>query len=171
MHNRRPARRPARRPSGRRRVSKGRKGKPAYLPVVVILCLSVGCGYATAKYVVEPAVNYVPQLTAQEEKVKETEPEPQTKTEEATKVVEDEVKVKQEEKVIGYAVQLGCFSGRASAKAAMGNYNMEGLQVVEQNKMYKIIGKVYNSKEEAKKELEGMADDVKSSAFVATIHE
>ena len=39
-----------------------RRPKPSYLPVILILCLSVGCGYATAKYVVDPVVNYVPQI-------------------------------------------------------------------------------------------------------------
>ena len=44
------------------KVSRNRKVKPNYTPVIVILCLSIGCGYATAKYVVEPVVNYAPQV-------------------------------------------------------------------------------------------------------------
>lgn len=53
---------------GRGFAGNGRKHpKPSYFPIVLILCLSVGCGYATAKYVVDPVVNYVPQI---EKKVK-----------------------------------------------------------------------------------------------------
>ena len=54
--------------------------KPNFAPVIVILCLSVGCGYATARYVVDPVVNYVPQLTAEKEQSQETD------------IVEDDVK-------------------------------------------------------------------------------
>lgn len=50
------------------RSSQRRSVKPNFIPVILILCLSVGCGYATAKYVVDPVVNYVPQLTAENEK-------------------------------------------------------------------------------------------------------
>ena len=40
---------------GRGFAGNGRKHpKPSYFPIVLILCLSVGCGYATAKYVVDP---------------------------------------------------------------------------------------------------------------------
>ena len=54
---------------GRGFAGNGRKHpKPSYFPIVLILCLSVGCGYATAKYVVDPVVNYVPQI---EKKVSE----------------------------------------------------------------------------------------------------
>ena len=53
-----------RRRSVHRRVSRGRRTPKAGLaPVIMILCLSVLCGYATARYVVEPVVNYVPQVS------------------------------------------------------------------------------------------------------------
>ena len=54
----------------RRQPRRGYRGaqrhgaKPNFIPVILILCLSVGCGYATAKYVVDPVVNYVPQIAA-----------------------------------------------------------------------------------------------------------
>ncbi|NLD19243.1 MAG: SPOR domain-containing protein [Clostridiales bacterium] len=164
----------SKRRSHRRSFTRKKKVKPNYLPVVIILCLSVGCGYATAKYVVEPAVNYVPELTAKYEdsEEKETKAEKEkTKTEKETKVIEDDVKVEQAEKVKGYAVQLGCFSSESSAKTAMSGFGIDGLQIVEQNEMYKVIGKVYDTKEEAGKALKDISEDKKSNAFVATIYQ
>lgn len=163
-----------RRSRSRRRgygFSQRRKGKPNYLPVIVILCLSVGCGYATAKYVVDPVVNYVPQLTAEktQEKTEVTESTGTQQKETETSVVEDGVKVEETGKVAGYALQFGCYSGKAAAEKAMPSIDVDGLQILEQNQMYKIVGKTYETKEKAKAALEKLPDDV--DAFVTTIYE
>ena len=164
------------------------KGNLNFTPVIVILCLSVGCGYATAKYVVDPVVNYVPTLTAEEEtgeatqsatadaeasKQNVTESEAATKAEETTKsektdVVEDDVKVAQTGEIAGYALQFGCYSGEAVAEAAMKDIDVTGLQVLEQDNMYKIVGKTYDTKEKAAAALKELPDTV--SAFVTTIY-
>ena len=88
-----------------------RKGvKPNFAPVIVILCLAVGCGYATAKYVVDPVVNYVPQLTNEKSQEAETENSGSLKTEvsseETAEVVEGEADV-QEEKTIAIKKVFG----------------------------------------------------------------
>ena len=155
--------------SGRRRA------KPNFTPVILILCLSVACGYATAKYVVEPVVNYVPQFVAensQNDEVTEDEPEMESKEkspENDSKVVEDDVNVKSTEDVSGYALQFGCYSSKAAAQNAESSLDINGLRILEQDGMYKIIGKVYESKEQAKEALEG--SDYKEKAFVTTIYE
>lgn len=144
--------------------------KPNFIPVVLILCLSVGCGYATAKYVVDPVVNYVPQLTAENEQKpdekKKDETEAAGSSEETAGVVEDDVKV-EETQVAGYAVQFGCYSGKAAAESAMSSLGISGLQIIEQNKMYKIIGEIFDSKDKAKEALKSAGVD---KAFVTTVY-
>ena len=109
---------------GRGFAGNGRKHpKPSYFPIVLILCLSVGCGYATAKYVVDPVVNYVPQIEKkvsekQADKAAEKKKETFSAAKETTRMIEDDVKVKTAGKVCGYAVQLGCYSDQASAEKA-----------------------------------------------------
>lgn len=148
-----------------------RGAKPNFAPVIVILCLAVGCGYATAKYVVDPVVNYVPQLTSEKSQDDGTESSVSSKEEgngEATaKVVEDEADV-QEEKVRGYAVQYGCYSSKAAADSAMTSLGISGLQVIEQNKMYKITGEIFDTKDEAR---DALGSAGMEGAFVTTIYE
>ena len=85
---------------GRGYAGNGRKHpKPSYFPIVLILCLSVGCGYATAKYVVDPVVNYVPQIEKkvsekQADKAAEKKKETFSAAKETTRMIEDDVKVK-----------------------------------------------------------------------------
>ena len=139
-------------------TSRNRKNSVNFAPVIVMLCLSVGCGYMAAKYVVQPVVNYVPQVTETAEKVKSS-----------TKVIEEEVEVKSAETVTGYALQYGCYSGEAAAEAAMKNMNIDGTQIIEQNNMFKIIGEIYKTKNKAKSALEQLSDG--TDAFVTEIYE
>lgn len=154
-------RRPVRRGYHQQR-NRGNKVKLNFTPVIVILCLSIGCGYAAAKYVVDPVVNYVPQMTAEKEQVNNQE-------EKKTDVLEDEAEVKEKGNISGYALQFGCYSSKAAAEAAMPAVGISGLQVIEQSNMYKIIGEVYKTKDEAKAALGELPDTVKS--FVTTVYE
>lgn len=120
-----------------------RREKLNFTPVIVMLCLSVGCGYAAAKYVVEPVVNYEP---------------PQVKETEMAETNED---------ISGYAVQFGCYSDESAAKNTAESIGTSGIQVILQDDMYKIIGEIYDSKNEAKKALESLPEGVKG--FVTTI--
>ncbi|MFQ7473663.1 MAG: SPOR domain-containing protein [Anaerovoracaceae bacterium] len=152
--------------NGRRRV------KPNYMPVIIILCLSVGCGYATAKYVVEPVVNYVPQVTEklsdkQDEKSKKDSSD--SSKDKESKVVEDDVKVESSGKLTGYALQFGSYSSKDAAEKAMSALNITGLQVKEQNSMYKIVGETYKTKDEARSALDKLPEGTK--AFVTEIYE
>lgn len=154
-------RRPVRRGYHQQR-NRGNKVKLNFTPVIVILCLSIGCGYAAAKYVVDPVVNYVPQMTAEKEQVNNQE-------EKKTDVLEDEAEVKEKGNISGYALQFGCYSSKAAAEAAMPAVGISGLQVIEQSNMYKIVGEVYKTKDEAKAALGELPDTVKS--FVTTVYE
>lgn len=168
-------RRPVRRGYHQQR-NRGSKVKLNFTPVIVILCLSIGCGYAAAKYVVDPVVNYVPQMTAEKEQVnnqaenKDADSKENSNVEkQKTDVLEDEAKVKEKGNISGYALQFGCYSSKAAAEAAMPAVGISGLQVIEQSNMYKIIGEVYKTKDEAKAALGELPDTVKS--FVTTVYE
>lgn len=165
--------------------SSSRKGaKLNFAPVIIILCLSVGCGYATAKYVVEPAVNYIPQLTAEETKQDSAESSPkdsadgqQAETEQTEaddegskkNIVEDDVNVKETGKVAGYALQFGCYSSQSAAESVLPTLGVENLQVIEQNDMYKIVGQTYQTKAAAKEALQKLPET--AHAFVTTLYE
>lgn len=168
MHSRR--RRPSR--SRSRRNRSVRKEKLTFTPVIVILCLSVGCGYAAAKYVVDPVVNYVPQIMAEKEQnteKNETQADESQNSDNTTNVLEDQVSVEETGKVSGYALQFGCYSSKTAADAVMPTVGVEGLQVIEQNDMYKIVGEIYKTKDEAKTALNELPDTV--NGFVTTIYE
>jgi len=151
-----------------------------YLPVIMMLCLSIGCGYATAKYVVQPVVNYVPQITAEKETTEEpSEPEQKAETQaasetakettEAETVVEGDAAVEQTGKISGYALQFGCYSSKAAAEKAKGSIEVSGLQILKQNQMYKIISQSYDSKNKAEAARDALPEDV--DAFITPIYE
>ena len=177
-----------------------KQSKPDFTPVVIILCLAVGCGYATAKYVVDPVVNYVPELLAgwTEEDAKGTAAEGKEGAEEesdnkqeasksasdkesemseketadkqkSAAVVEDQADVKEKGDIRGYALQYGCYSSQKAAETAKKSLTAEGLQIIEQDGMFKITGKIYETKEEAKGALQKLEED--PGAFVTTIYE
>lgn len=158
----------------RRRASRGKyrasyrsssrnRNKLTFTPVIVMLCISVGCGYAAAKYVVDPVVNYVPQLTAEKENKDSAEEQTESKG-----IIEDETEVKDKGEVSGYALQFGCYSGKAAAESIVQSIGVEGLQVIEQDELYKIIGELYKTKEDAKKALDDLPDN--ANAFVTPIY-
>lgn len=163
-----------------------RHARSSLAPIVMVLCLSVACGYATAKYVVEPVVNYVPQIsekisqdddsdTSGKESVKDPAAEKSSaendekNDEKRETVVEDEAKVEHKGKIKGYALQYGCYSSRAAAETAAGTIGKDDIEVTEQNDMYKVLGKTYDTKDEAKNALNDLADP--SEAFVAPVYE
>lgn len=162
----------SRRRRGSRRNRAMRKEKLNFTPVIVMLCLSVGCGYAAAKYVVDPVVNYVPAMMSEKEQTaeeKETTAAEDNTAEIKTEVVEDEVDVKETGEVSGYALQFGCYSAKAAAEAVMPTIGVEGLQVIEQDGMYKIVGEIYKTKDEAKTALNELPETV--SGFITTIYQ
>lgn len=147
-------------------VSHRRRTGNSYKLVALILCISIGCGYAAAKYVVEPVVNYVPRTV--EIGAQNKTGEADINTEETAKVVEDTVDIKESKGISGYAIQFGCFSNRKAAEAVKSNIDVNDLQIIENNDMYKIVGKIYSDKNEAKQALEAVPDDI--DAFVTAVY-
>ena len=154
-----------RRPRGRRKRLRNTK-KLNFAPIVVILCMSVGCGYVTAKYIVDPVVNYVPQIMADKDQKKESISE---ESEDKATLIEDEVDVEDAEEISGYALQFGSYSDKASAEKVMDSIDVNGLQIIEQDNLYKIIGVIYKSKAEAKTALEDLPEG--TAAFVTEIYQ
>lgn len=163
--------------------SSSRKGaKLNFAPVIIILCLSVGCGYATAKYVVEPAVNYIPQLTEEETKKdsadeqkkdsadgqKEETQQESSDAESKQNIVEDDVNVKETGEIAGYALQFGCYSSQSAAETVLPTLGVENLQIIEQNDMYKIVGETYKTKATAREALQKLPET--AHAFVTTLY-
>lgn len=166
----------------------GRKQKVSYMPVIVMLCLSIGCGYATAKYVVQPVVNYVPQMAGEKQSEKKISTQSQESLElqgtgsgtavqtgtqqnaaTQTPVIEGDADVKPNGKVSGYALQFGCYSSQAAADRAKGTLQVSGLQVLKQNEMYKLVSECYDSKRKAKAALQTLPENV--DAFVTPIYQ
>lgn len=147
----------------RNRSRSRNRNKLTFTPVIVMLCISIGCGYAAAKYVVEPVVNYVPQLKAEDKAETDL-----TKIAD-DKTIVDEAEVLENGDISGYALQFGCYSGKASAELAMPSIGVEGLKVIEQDDLYKIVGEIYKTKEEAKNALKELPDT--ANAFVTPIYD
>ena len=105
----------------------------------------------------------------QADKAAEKKKETFSAAKETTRMIEDDVKVKTAGKVCGYAVQLGCYSDQASAEKAREAVGLEGLQIVEQRNMYKVIGKICKSKEDARSQMAELPEGTKG--FVTEVYE
>lgn len=162
-------------------MNKGKKIQVNFLPIVVIICLSIFAGYITAKYVVYPFLGYEPaglSLTKEKPETEKTKPTkaatkettaPTKETTGATKsnVVEDEADVEKEK---GYALQFGSYSTKEAAKKGVKDLKASGIKakIVKKDGTYKVIGQLFKTKSKAKKELKKMDKSV--GAFVTTIN-
>ena len=66
-------------------------------------------------------------------------------------------------------VQLGCYSDQAAAEKARKAAKQDGLQVVEQSGMYKVVGTICKTQEEARSEMAGLPEGTKG--FVTEVYE
>ncbi|MEG0829045.1 MAG: SPOR domain-containing protein [Anaerovoracaceae bacterium] len=166
------------------------KSKVNLGPVIVIICLSICAGYFTAKYVVYPILGYEPtglnvlkQTQAPEEETKETTNTDSTEIEESVSVestqsgtkadkektvIEDKVDVK-DVAGEGYALQFGSYSTRKSAEKTVKDLKSSGVKanVVKKDGNYKVIGKIFETKDKARTSLEEMDKNV--GAFITTV--
>lgn len=167
-------------------VYRGRKIQVNFVPVIVIICLSVCAGYLTAKYVVypilgsEPAgLNIFQEKESNEQKSEETEAETaesaaENKSTEASAettvasagVIEDQIELTQTPE---YAIQFGSYSTKDAAEKSAAQLKQSGIkvEVVEKDGAYKVISKLFDTKEKAKAALNEM--DASLGAFVTTI--
>ncbi len=164
-----------------------------FLPILVIICLSIGAGYLTAKYVVYPILGYEPTglgILKQSETTEESKEQSQPSANEAVEtaaastqaattsaaeattvpatVIQDQADVKQ---VAGYALQFGSYSSKAAAEKSREQLKESGInaRVLKKDGAYKVIGQLFATKDEAKVELNKMDEAI--GAFVATIEE
>lgn len=157
-----------RRPS----IHRGKKIQVNFVPVIVIICLSVCAGYLTAKYVVYPILGYEPEGLGilQEKKTepddKKEESQPSKETTISAPVVEDKVDVKQ---ASGYAIQFGSYTTKAAAEKNAAQLKSSGIKakVIEKDGAFKVIGKLFDTKNQAKAALAEL--DADAGAFVAEI--
>lgn len=175
---------------------RGKKIQVNFVPVIVIICLSVCAGYLTAKYVVYPVLGYEPaglQIFQQKDKTsdpsedkqeeKQTEKSEDLKettvkaTSEATEtetpsasvdVIEDQI---QSGKQTGYAIQFGSYSTKEAAENSVSQLKQSGItaEVVEKDGAYKVISRLFDTKDKAKTELKKMDESI--GAFVTAIEE
>lgn len=180
----------------RRRPSpyRGKKIQVNFVPVIVIICLSVCAGYLTAKYVVYPVLGYEPaglQIFEQKDSTKAEKEQEDAGTkgtgssEETTQtaasaaaeegesaasaaVIGDQERTQKE---TGYAIQFGSYSTKAAAEKSVSQLKQSGItaEVVEKDGAYKVISKLFATKDKAKSELKKMDESI--GAFVTAIEE
>ncbi len=132
------------------------------LSVMVIICFSVLAGYITANYMIGPMLGLESEPVFSDflnEKKEDTESEPEDKK--GTKVVQDTLPVQNQS---GFALQYGSFSVREGAKQYADELAADGIDtsIIEKDGSYKVIGKVFKTKEEARayKESEDAGKDI-----------
>lgn len=142
---------------------RGQNIKGRALSVVLVICLSVAAGYMTATQVLGPALGLETQQTFLDfvnDKTDKTENK-EEKNSETTTVVEDQVEVDTDS---GYALQYGSFSTEEGAQECLEDLTASGIEaeIIEKDGMYKVIGQLFNTKEEARtfKEENSQNEDV-----------
>ena len=167
---------------------RGRKIQVNFVPVIVIICLSVCAGYLTAKYIVYPILGTEPaglnmfqgketnKKDADEQKQEETKAESaiENKSTEtsaettvaSTGVIEDQVELAQAPE---FAIQFGSYSTKDAAEKSASQLKQSGIkvEVVEKDGTYKVISRLFDTKEKAKAALDEM--DASLGAFVTSI--
>lgn len=186
-----------------RAAYRGRKMQVNFLPVIVIICLSVVAGYFTAKYVISPLTGYEPaelsfsggqeKETLSTDLKKEKTPAKETAAQKEPKILEDGAEVKDEaeaetekadgeakaakpsskkdRKVSGYALQFGSYTTKSAAEKSLKQLEESGIAagIKEKDGYYKVIGKLFDTKEAAKKHLDEL--DTDAAAFVTELSE
>ena len=122
------------------------------LSVVIVIGISVLAGYMTANYVLGPMLGLEsePAFSDFVKEKKDAEKEKKTELPESeTKVVEDQIPVQSEK---GFALQYGSFSSKNGAQQCADELKSKGIEtsIIEKDGNYKVIGKVFDTKEEAR---------------------
>lgn len=122
--------------------------------IFISICCSVIAGFLTSNYIIGPALGLDTDIVISEFINKKQSVEIDNKkvvdeSDEKNIVVEDQIIENSES---GYAVQYGSFSSKERAQKFMNELTSEGIDASIYNKdgSYKIIGKVFDTKEEAR---------------------
>lgn len=132
--------------------------KTKAMSFVMVICISVAAGYLTATYILGPVLGLEMEPTffdfiSEDKKKTENKEKPETKT-----VIEDKVETEIES---GFAVQYGSFSEKNGARECADQLKAEGIEVkiIEKDGMYKVVGKVYSTKDDARDDIENTQDN------------
>lgn len=89
-----------------------------------------------------------------------------TKSAPSKTVLEDKAEVKQ---AAGYALQFGSYSTKSAAQKSLKQLKSSGIKakIVEKDGAYKIIGKLFDTKEQAAAHLNGLDESI--GAFITTV--
>lgn len=146
-----------------RRKRKRRTGKPyrnnniknKFLSFVLVVCVSVAAGYLTANYILGPVLGLEPrpsffEFTGDDKNEKKQENDKKTETE---TIIEDKAGSTTE---TGFALQYGSFSSEQGAGECVDDLKKSGInaEIVEKDGMYKVVGDLFETKEEARSHLE-----------------
>lgn len=145
----------------RRRVKKRKttqKSGMKFTTILGIMVMAVLLGYLTARFVIGPFIGY------------EAEESP-------AQIVEEEERENEEEETSsaslpteGYALQFGVFSTREAAQSRADELEKQGIEVsvVEADQVFKIIGQVVGSREEAFASLEALNEKDFEDVFITS---
>ena len=138
----------------RRRRHRAHRGEKTVtgrvMPVLFVICFSVLAGYITANYMIGPMLGLESEPVFSDFiKNKKEDSTPETKNTNETKVVQDTVNVQSES---GYALQYGSFSTKGGAEQFAAELAADGTEtrIIEKDQSYKVIGKVFETKQEAR---------------------
>lgn len=142
----------------RRRYNSSRKGrgknKNTAGVFVLAICCSVIAGYITANYIIGPALGLEAEpaffgfINDKQETKEKTEKNTTDNSQNKT-VLEDEIEVKNKS---GFALQYGSFSVKEGAQQCVNDLNTKGIEanIIEKDGSYKVIGKIFDTKDEAR---------------------
>jgi cell division protein FtsN len=158
-------------------MNRGKKIQVNFLPIIVIICLSICAGYVTAKYVVYPFLGYEPTgLNLTKPKATQATKAPTTKSTQettttatkSTDVVDNTANVTRKS---GYALQFGSYSTKAAAEKSVADLKTSGIkaEIVQKDGDYKVIGELFDTKQKAKAALAEL--DASQGAFITTVQQ
>lgn len=125
------------------------------LSFVLVICVSVSAGYLTATYILGPVLGLEPQPSFLDfiNDDKKQEDEKKNEKKETEILVDSEAEAAEKS---GFAVQYGSFSSKAGAEEHAHSLKESGVtvKIIETDGMFKVIGKIFDTKEAARTYME-----------------
>ena len=155
-------------PSGRRRVrkrkSKGEKTGIRLSVLGIAILAAILLGYLTARFVIGPIIGY----NADESPIKVTEQNDKTQEKDDKDDKDTQKTAAVPEK--GYALQFGAFSSRDAAEELSKALKEKGIdtEIVETDRVFKVITPVIEEKDDAIKALDDVKDKEVTDVFIAS---
>lgn len=154
--------------------------------IIGIMIAAVICGYLTARFVIAPLLGYDTEVlkldfpskmtalidtweNSGNDKENEEQADEESVTEEK-KPEKEETSEKPEEET-GYALQFGVFTTKSRAEELKSKLSADGItsQIKESENKYKVISSLFDTKEDAVKQLKETKTGLVSDIFIAVI--